>query len=536
MVRKFLILSLILITGLPLGLSISTKTVEAANADNFKAGQIIDDFVFTNKNSMSEAAIQNFLVAKNSVCLKDYMTPEPLGNNQYGSNVNASRAIWKVSQLFNINPQVIIVTLHKEQGLVTREDCPAWRYQTAMGFACPDGEPCDAQWFGLSKQLYQGARHLRNFYDQNPDWWIPFSPGTNFIPYHPNGACGGTNVNILNRATAALYSYTPYQPNHAALNNLYGAATGSGSECASYGNRNFWRDFTDWFGTTLSGIRLISCADDEYLVEKYIRTKRLLTQNAIKSWGLENAFFIPEDPGCEYPTYELPLDRFARSRNSGRAYFLDSQTAHHIHSTSIARAWGFDNPSNSTLPQLNGSTLNFLTVKKFLPRLAKTDATGTGSVYLLNEGARHKITGTPTDNDSLKLLKGYDEISMGIFSPSALGLNNGIISGQTINYSFHVGGQWYVFDHGKIRAIEPTHYNERWSEIPSLVGPELHHDVVNVWKNATQLEKGFQRSGRYYWVSLDGSMMSTANEDHAKVYGIYDAPTITHLLLTKLFE
>ena len=51
---------------------------------------------------------------------------------------------------------------------------------------------------------------------------------------------------IRNQATAALYIYTPYRPNQGALNNLYG----TGDSCSSYGNRNFWRMFTDWFGST----------------------------------------------------------------------------------------------------------------------------------------------------------------------------------------------------------------------------------------------------------------------------------------------
>jgi hypothetical protein len=51
-------------------------------------------------------------------------------------------------------------------------------------------------------------------------------------------------VRIRNQATANLYNYTPYQPNEAALASLYG----DGDECSAFGNRNFWRIFTDWFG------------------------------------------------------------------------------------------------------------------------------------------------------------------------------------------------------------------------------------------------------------------------------------------------
>jgi hypothetical protein len=115
-----------------------------------------------------------------------------------------------------------------------------------MGFACPDNGTCDPAYYGFTQQVYQAARHFRNFYDLNPAWYIPYSPGVKYVRWNPNSACGGSNVNIQNRATAALYSYTPYQPNTAALNNLYG--TGDG--CSAYGNRNFWRDFTNWFGST----------------------------------------------------------------------------------------------------------------------------------------------------------------------------------------------------------------------------------------------------------------------------------------------
>ena len=54
---------------------------------------------------------------------------------------------------------------------------------------------------------------------------------------------------LANAATAALYYYTPYQPNAAALANLYG----TGDSCSAYGNRNFWRLYRDWFGDPRMG-------------------------------------------------------------------------------------------------------------------------------------------------------------------------------------------------------------------------------------------------------------------------------------------
>jgi hypothetical protein len=236
-------------------LAIALFIPRPASAASFDAGRIIDDSVFTNKSSMSVGDIQNFLNSKVPTC-DTYHAPGPssqgsnppwtcLKNYNEGGK-SAAQIIWEQAQNYSINPQVLLVTLQKENGLITDDWPYPWQYRTAMGFGCPDGAPCDAQWFGFTNQVTQAARHFRNFYDLNPAWYIPYRPGVNFIKWNPNSACGGTNVNIQNRATAALYSYTPYQPNAAALNNLYG----SGDGCSAYGNRNFWRDFSNWFGST----------------------------------------------------------------------------------------------------------------------------------------------------------------------------------------------------------------------------------------------------------------------------------------------
>jgi hypothetical protein len=235
------------------------------SASSFSAGEIISDGNFTNKNSMSESQIQNFLNSKNSVCLKNYTTAEPLGNNNYGGDVSAARAIWKSAQLYNINPQVLLVTLQKEVGLITSKDCAAWRYRTAMGFGCPDGKPCDSQWFGLSRQLFQAARHYRGFYDRPAGWFVPFRIGNNYIQWHPKSSCGGSMVYIKNNATASLYSYTPYQPDAASLN----AGYGSGGDCSSYGNRNFNLYYSAWFGNDRPS-NLIRTSNDATV---YLKTK-----------------------------------------------------------------------------------------------------------------------------------------------------------------------------------------------------------------------------------------------------------------------
>lgn len=236
------------------------------NAAPWSAGRIIDDYIFTNSNSMSVEDIQRFLDSKTPTCdtmgTKPYTstmtraqyaasrgvsTPFICLKNYSENGQRASQIIYNVAQQYKINPQALMVLLQKEQGLIT-DDWP-WpvQYRSATGYGCPDTAPCDSQYYGLVNQLSWAAKMFRAIMDGSPTWYTPYILGNNYVRWSPNSSCGGANVYIENRATQALYNYTPYQPNQAALN----AGYGSGDSCSAYGNRNFWLYFTDWFGSTV---------------------------------------------------------------------------------------------------------------------------------------------------------------------------------------------------------------------------------------------------------------------------------------------
>lgn len=264
-------LALALIAVISITASIYTfKNASAAPVVGFNAGRIIDDGVFTNKSSMSANDIQQFLNGKVPVCdtlgqqtnefdstgrtrakyaldtwgksppftcLKDF--------NEGGKS--SAQIIYDISQEFSINPQVLIVLLQKEQSLIT----DTWpipdssQYRTATGYGCPDTAPCNTEYYGLTNQLRWSARMFRSIMNNSPGWYTPYILGSNYIRFSPNAACGGSNITIENRATQALYNYTPYQPNQGALNAGWGSAP-----CGAYGNRNFYLYFTNWFGST----------------------------------------------------------------------------------------------------------------------------------------------------------------------------------------------------------------------------------------------------------------------------------------------
>ena len=240
-------------------ISLVPNSAKAVSASDWKPGRIIDDAVFFNKDAMNPLQIQAFLNSKVPVCDTwhnwsgtvngVWNAPPYTCLKDYSENGKSSaQIIWEASQNHGINPQVLIATLQKETAIVTDTWAAPWQYQRAMGYACPDTAACNSQYYGFTNQVHTAAWQLKR-YTLYPDSYNFKSGVTRNIQWHPNAGCGSSPVYIETKGTAALYNYTPYQPNGAALNNMYG--TGDG--CSAYGNRNFWRIFNDWFGSTLGG-------------------------------------------------------------------------------------------------------------------------------------------------------------------------------------------------------------------------------------------------------------------------------------------
>ena len=238
-----------------------SDSASAANAADFQDGYIISDENFFDYGSMDAAAVQAFLNARvtrcvganGRPCLKDYSTSataiaaDSVCQGMPGGIMSAAQIIVAAARSCRISPKVLIVMLQKEQGLVTATSPTDWNYRAAMGQSCPDTAPCDSALSGFYRQVYYGARQFQ-IYMKYPGSFA-YRIGWNNILYDVESTCGTKRVYIRNDATRALYIYTPYTPNAAALANLYG--TGDG--CSSYGNRNFWRFFTDWFGPPTKG-------------------------------------------------------------------------------------------------------------------------------------------------------------------------------------------------------------------------------------------------------------------------------------------
>lgn len=248
--------------------SVIPAQVLAGSASGFQAGRIIDDEILTNSTSMSKDDIQAFLNNKVPVCdtwgdqvseygggtrlewavARGYSTPFTCLKDYTENGKTAAQILYDTAQQYHINPQVLLVLLQREQGLVTDSWPLTSQYKLATGYGCADMLSCASTTYGLTNQLQLSGHMLHSIMVADPNWYSAYSVGSNYIQYSPNMACGGSTVNIQNRATVALYSYVPYQPNQAALNV---EGFGVGDTCSSYGNRNFYLYFTNWFGATL---------------------------------------------------------------------------------------------------------------------------------------------------------------------------------------------------------------------------------------------------------------------------------------------
>lgn len=272
-----------------IGASILFRTAPANAALDYN--RLIDDSFFDDTSTMNATQIDSWLNTYfPSSCISTnhgFQAPDPIGYNPtdgflYGGNVSAGRVIYDSAIAYGLNPQVLLVTLQKEQSLVSGEaGCSTLRYAAATGYGCPDGGTTysysgvnlytlngvkvtsvsgtcvnSSLKVGFSQQVIRAAWLLK-FGQQrslgNTAWAVikgnwnnsddpptcyggPMTEGfrkrcsSESSPTFYDGytTIDGTSVHMDTGATAALYWYTPHKS----------------------GNSHFYSLFTGWFGNT----------------------------------------------------------------------------------------------------------------------------------------------------------------------------------------------------------------------------------------------------------------------------------------------
>lgn len=490
--------------------TIPPNTAHAAPITDFVAGRIIDDGVFTDYGSMSPSNIQFFLNVKGSSCVNG---EAPCLKNFSEGGRSAAQIIYDAAQEFRINPQVIIVTLQKEVGLATVSQPGNWRYRTAMGYGCPDSTPgvCDSQYYGFTNQVRWASRMFRKIMDGVPqsEWYTPYVLGNNFIRWSPNSNCGGNTVYIQNRATQALYNFTPYQPNQAALN----AGYGSGDGCSAYGNRNFFLYFRDWFGSTTVhdpyGWRLIKTAEDSRVYLTVGNTKRWIpTGEIFNDW---NFAYKPVETVSQgeldgIPTIP-PLDRLGYFNN--RYFYVDGGKKYWLSNDALIRAWGQSNKLGIAAPAFvalasipDGGEAPFYIS---LPSESKVARLINGQKYLINASDADRWQANPV-----------------ALTASSF---NSMSTAATVDYRISVNGVKYVVDSGRLLNVNSYNqlrdYGQQSAtfvtmpdEIFPYLPPQSAGPLVTIAGNGT------------WWMLRAGEKFYVPTASHGHAWGVGATPTV----------
>ncbi len=386
---------------------------------DFNPNKLIDDKNFADTQTFGSAdGIQKFLLSKSSLLartdapfllmlrepqdpvIKTNLTdPEPA----LGRLRTAAELIWDASRKAQINPQVILVTLQKEQGLITNSISPdklQHILDRAMGFGCPDSSNggCDPVFNGFYAQLFGGFDAQGNKYIGAPNSLMRsfLTPGgrgpaidalgetfgqpvvrtshvndtvilQNTVSAANPGIQPSQSVVLSNLATAALYRYTPHVYN---------------------GNYNFWKFFDQWFRYPNGTLLRLSGDSNTYII---LNGLRLLAPNfVLSSRGLNpaNAIIISpiEFSGIDAGQIYGPADNVIITDPSGKLYVFENSEKHPA-SAFVLKQRGL-NSANAIAVSQNEADI-FKTQSMLLPKdgtLIKGDASST--VYVIENQQR----------------------------------------------------------------------------------------------------------------------------------------------------
>ncbi len=353
----FGIASLVLaMTGLPvLG--------SAQDAFGFDPNNLISDERFSDTATLGGAeGIQKFFESRGSVLgntSADFLVklrepgdidlksrlPDPRPN--LGRLRTAAELVFDAATSAGLNPQVVLVTLQKEQTLITGkfegERDLQRALDRALGFGCPDEGGCQDIFLGFYFQLFGnfdagGNRYIgmaasltRSFNFEVSGVRVGRGPMVdaqnnafgngnrvrtsrqgNTITLEntvgpPNNAPATQSITLSNFATTALYRYTPHVYN---------------------GNYNFYRFFTAWFRYPNGTLIVTTSEPRTYVIDNGL--KRAISSLVIAQRGL-NATSTVNLSSLEFADYLLgdvmpPKDGTILKNSSGQTFLIEDSS------------------------------------------------------------------------------------------------------------------------------------------------------------------------------------------------------------------
>jgi D-alanyl-D-alanine carboxypeptidase len=274
---------------------------------------IISDEEMQSVGSWTTGDIQDFLISKGSY-LASFMTADVNGMIKSAANI-----IYDAAITYRINPKYLLVTLQKEQSLITDDSPTQKQLDWATGYAvcdsCSLSDLSVIKHKGFGKQVDDSAGVIRWYYDNSDQSFVKKKDVLTYIDSQA--------VIPQSWATAFLYTYTPHL----------------------HGNKNFFTIWNTWFSQVYpDGSLLRSASSSEVWLIQNGAKRKFKNQSTLLSRADPNMIIIVEDvllnnyssgPEISFPNYSI-------LRAPSGIYLLDYDTIRPFASGNVVSQLGYN--------------------------------------------------------------------------------------------------------------------------------------------------------------------------------------------------
>ncbi len=334
---------------------------------DFNPHYIISDAELQDANIWTRNDVQNFLDNKGSY-LRNYTSADASGAPKAAADI-----ISEAAKTYGINPKFLLVTLQKEQSLITDDNPTPKQLDWATGYAVCDGcylsDPEVQKHKGFGKQVDNAAGLMRWYYD-NKDTSAYVKKKDTPI------RIDGSEVVPQSWATAFLYTYTPHL----------------------HGNKNFHRIWNTWFGQNYpDGTLLQSASSSEVWLIQNNKRRKFASRTILLTRA--DPKMIIAAPETELSNYEIgpeiSFPNYSLLKTASATYLLDYDTLRPFASDEVVRKLGY-NPQELievTDAELTGyATGSTITAETVAPQGVIYQIVDLNNgYYLLKDGLLHPI-------------------------------------------------------------------------------------------------------------------------------------------------
>jgi hypothetical protein len=461
-----------------------------ASAATYDANNVVFNAVFTNKNSMSAAQIESFLVSHGSF-YKNYTIPEyvstpfpynnggnhtwgtvnvrqiydPTGEQYWGKKV--SQLIYNECQAHNINPQLVLVMLQKESSIVTQGNpdsvTKAWplffgfnETMASYGYNYDQSRQVAIDYAGVGQQIAYTVNWLSVRYNSSLS-----RPPSDDVP---------ANWAAVNQASRVLYTYTPHS------------------------QYNVWSIMQSWFGGgtinypfgKVPNTNLAKSGSNYYLIYGGTYYNLGTTSLAVQNYGHAITESLVARSGSDGGN----LSNYIKA-STGPEYLVAGGLKYYIYPTQAFRnRWNL-NSANAKV--VSSSFLNNIPSAPHSLSGLVTASSSSNVIYLIDQANRYQVY--PTNaflarfdmswGDAVVLPQSF------INSLPSKGWLTGLIRGQT-------KGMIYFVDEGYGKPVLSMGIFYNWGWKSSEV-TFLSDSYINTFRKKSFVTRIMSGGGSLYW-------------------------------------